>query len=299
MPNTDGNQQIRVIIITGLSGAGKSQAVNCLEDLGFYCVDNLPPALLEKFIELSMQSESSIRKVALVIDSRGGDFFNDLNHALQQLEPDSVPYSILFLEASDDVLVRRFKETRRPHPLSQGGSVLEAIKRERRMLEELRGEADLVIDTSMLNSRELRDILITTYNEGEKNFAVSMTSFGYKSGIPMDSDIVMDVRFLPNPFYDPEMKNMTGQDQAVIDFVLGAEVTQSFCAQFMEILNFLIPYYVAEGKSNLAIAIGCTGGQHRSVALADYFMRLLEEKGHTVLLRHRDVKNLKAVFPCA
>ncbi|MDO4540785.1 MAG: RNase adapter RapZ, partial [Syntrophomonadaceae bacterium] len=186
-----------------------------------------------------------------------------------------------------------FKESRRPHPLEQQGSLLDAIGRERRLLEELRGEANLVVDTSDLGPRELRDKLIGVYSDDEEGFTVSITSFGFKAGIPMDSDIVMDVRFLPNPFYHPEMKHLTGIDQPVIDFVMSSEAAQIFAKQFMDMLKLLIPYYVKEGKTNLAVAVGCTGGQHRSVVLANHLARMLGQQGHTVLLRHRDVARHK------
>ena len=250
-------EQLHILIITGLSGAGKTQVINCLEDMGYYCVDNLPPALLLKFVELSMQSEGRVNKVALVIDVRGGEFFSDLTQSLQELEEDRIPYEILFLEASDDVLIRRFKESRRRHPLSDRRQLTEAIQLERRMLEELRGKANLVIDTSGLSPRLLKDKLQSLYSEsGTSKFTVNIASFGYKWGIPLDSDIVMDVRFLTNPFYDPHMRMLTGQDRDVIEFVLDSPVTKSFTRRFLNLLKYLIPYYVQEGKTNLAVSIG-------------------------------------------
>ncbi|MDD2619123.1 MAG: RNase adapter RapZ [Syntrophomonadaceae bacterium] len=284
------DENLYILIITGLSGAGKTQTINCLEDLGYYCVDNLPPALLFKFLELGMQSEGKIKKVALVIDVRGGDFFPDLTQALLELQEDRIPYEILFLEASNDVLVRRFKESRRRHPLAGGSRLLEAIQQERKILEELRGRANLLIDTSNLSPRELKEKLESHYSESDSSgFTVNMVSFGYKLGIPMDSDIVMDVRFIANPFYDPVMKNMTGKDKEVIDFVLDSPITKSFVRRFMNLLKYLIPHYIDEGKTNLAVAIGCTGGQHRSVVLADYAGRQLERIGNNVIIRHRDL----------
>ncbi len=280
---------LRILIITGLSGAGKTQTVNCLEDIGYYCVDNLPPALLTKFVELGVQSEGKIDKVALVMDARGGDFFHDLSRSLGELEQESIQYEILFLEASDEVLVRRFKESRRKHPLSGRWRLLEAIQIEKTMLEELRGQANVVIDTSSTTSRELREKLISLYSEQAVNgFSINVVSFGYKMGIPLDSDLVIDVRFLPNPFYDPIMKTMTGLDQEVKDYVLDSAVTRSFNRRFMGLLKYLIPHYIKEGKTNLALSIGCTGGQHRSVVLAEYMAQQLVNMGYSVLVKHRD-----------
>lgn len=261
--------------------------------MGYYCVDNLPPTLLIKFIELSMQSEGKIIKVALVIDVRGGSFFRDLSRSLKELEDNDIGYQILFLEASTEVLVRRFKESRRRHPLP-GGSLLEAIDMERNMLEELRGRANIIIDTSNLSPKELKDKLTGYYSDNDNGgFTINIFSFGYKVGIPLDSDIMMDVRFLPNPFYDPVMRTMTGEDEPVIRYVMGFPVTKSFARRYLSLLKFLIPYYIEEGKTNLAIAVGCTGGQHRSVVLADYIGKQLEKMGYNVLVRHRDVARYK------
>ncbi len=283
-------RDIHILIITGLSGAGKSQAINCLEDMGYYCVDNLPPALLNKFVELSLQSEGKIEKVALVIDVRGGEFFNDLSQALQELKADHIPFEILFLEAANDVLVRRFKESRRRHPLADKRSLLEAIQLERDMLEELRGQANVVVDTSILDPRQLKEKLYNQFSQHETNpFTVNLVSFGYKAGIPMDSDLVIDVRFLTNPYYDPVMRTMTGVDRPVIDYVLESPVTKSFTRRFLNLLKFLIPHYIKEGKTNLTVAIGCTGGQHRSVVLGNYIGQQLKKLGYNVLVQHRDI----------
>lgn len=281
---------LHVLIITGLSGAGKTQTINCLEDLDYYCVDNMPPALLRKFIELSMQSEGKIDKVALVIDVRGGDFFHNLSQSLHELEETHLPYEILFLEASDEVLVRRFKESRRRHPLAPGGRLLDAIKMERNILEELRGRANIILDTSDTSPRQLKEKLTELYSERlTGSFSINVVSFGYKMGIPLDCDIMMDVRFLPNPFYDPVMTKQTGEDEEVIRYVLGSDITKTFCRRFLNLLKFLIPHYIQEGKTNLAISIGCTGGQHRSVVLADYVGRQLGRQGYDVIVRHRDI----------
>lgn len=281
---------LHILIITGLSGAGKSQAINCLEDMGYYCVDNLPPALLNKFVELSLQSEGKIDKVALVIDVRGGEFFHDLSQALHEMETNQVPFEILFLQASNDVLVRRFKESRRRHPLAVNRSLLEAIQLERDMLEELRGRAHVIIDTSALDPRQLKENLQNQFNLHQSNtLTVNVVSFGYKFGLPMDSDLVMDVRFLGNPYYDPVMREMTGADREVIAFVLDSPITKSFTRRFLNLLKFLIPHYIREGKTNLTVAIGCTGGQHRSVVLTDYIGFHLKKMGYNVLVRHRDM----------
>ena len=262
--------------------------------MGYYCVDNLPPSLLIKFIELSMQSEGRIEKVALVIDVRGGDFFRDLSQSLKDLEENQIGYEILFLEASDEVLVRRFKESRRRHPLSPGGRLLEAIDMERNMLEEFRGRANIIIDTSGLSPRELKEKLIGYYSESQNGeFTVNIVSFGYKVGIPLDCDIMMDVRFLPNPFYDPMMRTMTGEDEDVIRYVMDYPITKSFTRRYLNLLKFLIPYYIQEGKTNLALSVGCTGGQHRSVVLTDYIGKQLRKMGYNVMVRHRDVARYK------
>lgn len=287
-------ENIHVLIITGLSGAGKSQVINCMEDAGYYCVDNLPPTLMTKFIELSLQSEGKVNRVALVIDVRGGEFFHDLSKALDELHDEKISYEILFLEASDEVLVRRFKESRRRHPLGSAGRLLESIQKERHMLEELRGRANLVIDTSNLSPRELKDKLSNLYGDPENSmFSINVNSFGYKLGIPMDSDMVIDVRFLPNPFYDPVMRDMTGLDKEVRDYVLESPVTRSFTRRFLNLLRFLIPYYINEGKTNLEMSIGCTGGQHRSVVLAEYIARQLKKMGYNVNVRHRDIEKYR------
>lgn len=288
------SQGLYILIITGLSGAGKTQVINCLEDIGYYCVDNLPPTLISKFVELSIHSEGNIRKVALVIDVRGGDFFDDLSESLGELKEEGIRYEIIFLEASDEVLVRRFKESRRRHPLASGSSLIEALKAEREILEELRGKANLIINTSNLTPRELKEKLTSRFSEsGSEVFSINLLSFGYKMGMPLDADIVMDVRFLPNPFYDPLMQKMTGKDREVINFVLDSPVTKSFNRRFINLLKYLIPYYIEEGKTNLTVAIGCTGGQHRSVVLAEYTGRQLKKMGYNVIIRHRDVSKYK------
>ena len=283
-------QEIRIVIITGLSGAGKSQAVRCLEDLGYYCVDNLPPSLLPKFIELCLQSDGKIPRIALVIDIRGGRFFDSLFESLDSLNQQGIYYEILFLEAADEILVRRFKESRRRHPLSPLGRVLEGIAQERQRLEELRGRANKIIDTSNLSVHELKEQITELFGSrsASSQITLSVTSFGYKYGILMDADLVMDVRFLPNPYYVEGLRELTGTDERVKKFVLGHEVTRSFITQFIQLLKFLIPHYIAEGKTHLGIAIGCTGGRHRSVVIAIEIGEALGEMGYPVLVKHRD-----------
>ncbi|NSW84109.1 MAG: RNase adapter RapZ [Syntrophothermus sp.] len=290
-----GSKDLEVLIITGLSGAGKTQAVNCLEDLGYFCVDNLPPALVSKFTELSAQLEGNKMKVAFVIDVRGGQFFNDLFAVLDDLERQGIKHQILFLEASDEVLLRRFKESRRKHPLAPSGRLVEAIRLERKMLQELRGRANVIIDTSAMSVSKLKEELTRLFGSDDDKDVMTITvvSFGYKLGLPMDADLVMDVRFLPNPNYEPDLHYLTGEDDEVKKYVLGSETTRSFLRRFLNLLKFLLPFYVREGKTHLVLAVGCTGGQHRSVVLADYIGKQLRKLGYRVILKHRDVERYK------
>jgi len=293
MADTD-RRGFRLEIITGMSGAGKSQVIHALEDMGYYCVDNLPPMLIPKFAELIDQSGGRISQVALVIDIRGGEFFPVLFESLSQLRALDIRYEILFLEASDETLVRRFKETRRRHPLAPKGRVLDGIIAERIRLQELRGMADKLIDTSDLTNLQLKekiDQLFATEKEG--GLSITVMSFGYKYGIPLDADLMIDVRFLSNPFYIPELKPLTGNDKPVRDYVLQSPVAKTFLRRYLGLLNFIIPHYAAEGKSHLVIAIGCTGGQHRSVALANKIGRELAKKELQVAVSHRDVGRSK------
>jgi len=284
-----------VLIITGLSGAGKSQAANCLEDMGYFCVDNLPPALVLKFTEFMSQMESKKEKVAFVIDVRGGQFFNDLFAVLEDLKRQEIKYEILFLEASEDVLIRRYKESRRKHPLAPAGRVLEAIRLEKQMLEDLRGRADVIIDTSGLSVAKLKEELVKLFGEDTEGGMMTITvmSFGYKLGLPMDADLVMDVRFLPNPNYEPELHYLTGEEDAVKQYVLSFSATKSFVRRYFSLLKFLLPYYVQEGKTHLVVAVGCTGGQHRSVVLAEHLGKNLRKSGYRVITKHRDVERYK------
>ncbi|HHY95546.1 MAG TPA: RNase adapter RapZ [Firmicutes bacterium] len=277
-----------LVIITGLSGAGKSLAVRSLEDLGFFCVDNLPPALVPKFAELLQ--DGKLDRVALVIDIRGGEFFAQVLPALQHLETVSIPYQILFLEASDEVLVRRYKETRRRHPLAPQGGILEGIEEERRRLSELRGKAHVILDTSDLTPQKLREEVMQLFGGRRgRGLIVVLTTFGYKHGIPLDADLVFDVRFLPNPNYVESLRAYDGTDERVAEYVLKWPVTRKFLKRLEGLVRFLLPLYLAEGKTQLTIAVGCTGGRHRSVVVAEYLAGVVRQLGHTVLVEHRDV----------
>ncbi|MGM9525452.1 MAG: RNase adapter RapZ [Peptococcaceae bacterium] len=276
------------VIITGLSGAGKSNAIKVFEDMGYFCVDNLPAPLIPKFAELCLQSDGKVSKIALVIDIRGDLFLDDLNHNLDELHNMDIPYQILFLEASDDVLIQRFKETRRNHPLSPQGTISEGIRLERQKLSELRGRADKIIDTSRLKASELRSELRSQWAEFSDKLSISIITFGYKHGIPIDTDLLMDVRFIPNPFYIPELRPLTGRDPAVQEYVFRSAECQEFLQKFTDLLKFLLPNYIKEGKTHLTIGIGCTGGQHRSIALGIKIGQILEQEGYPVNVKHRD-----------
>jgi len=285
-------KDIRFVIVTGLSGAGKTQAIRGLEDLGFFCVDNLPPTLIPKFAELCAQSEGKVNKIALVVDIRGGGFFDSVYESLESLKDLGIKCEILYLEASDETLVRRFKESRRRHPLSDKGSTLEGIIKERARLEGLKGEAHKIIDTSNLTNKQLKEQITSVYGTtgDEQSLNITVMSFGYKHGTPLDSDLVFDVRFLPNPFYIDELRSLTGNDKQVQDYVLDSPVSRNFMDKFSDLMKFLIPHYIKEGKTSLTIAIGCTGGQHRSVTLANKLAELLDTQNYNINIRHRDVE---------
>lgn len=281
---------VEFLIVTGLSGAGKSLATHFLEDLGFFCVDNLPPALAPKFAEIVRESQGRIRRVALVMDIRGGAFFDSLDEALAALDVMGVRYQILFLDASDEVLVRRFEETRRKHPL--GGSILDGIRTERRRLQPLKERAHKIIDTSRLSARELKAELTDTFarTDGQRTLTVTVTTFGYKHGIPLDADLVFDVRFLPNPYYVESLRTLPGSSPAIREYVLRWDQTHEFQRRLHDLLAYLLPLYTAEGKTHLTIAIGCTGGKHRSVVIGEDLARYIRTLGYAVRLKHRDVR---------
>ena len=282
---------MRFVVVTGMSGGGKRTALKMLEDLGFYCVDNLPVSLIEKVVELIIRPGGEITKVALGLDVRADQPFNVAQKALEQLRENGYLYEILFMDASDAALLKRYKETRRMHPLSQGGRIEEGVDRERKILESIKKKADYVIDTSNLLTRELKEELdrIFVLNEYYNSLMVTILSFGFKNGIPADADLVFDVRFLPTPFYIEELKCKTGNDKEVQDYVMSFPESPEFLDKLVDMLNFLIPNYIREGKYQLVIGIGCTGGKHRSVTLANELYGQMKNHGsYGLKLYHRD-----------
>jgi UPF0042 nucleotide-binding protein len=282
---------IDFVVVTGMSGAGKSAASRCLEDLGFFCIDNLPVALIPKVAELCAQSEKRIERVALVVDAREGSFLDGLFDILEDLRRNGHLVRVVFLDSSDEVLVRRFSESRRPHPLAPGGSALAGIRAERERLAHLKNKADLVIDTSGFTVHEFRKLLATSFLDlpTSARTALSLVSFGYKFGVPVDADLMFDARCLPNPHFVEALRPLTGKAPAVVEFVLGFAQTLGFLERTLEFLKFTLPLYVQEGKAYLTIAMGCTGGRHRSVVLVEELARLLREAGHEVSVGHRDI----------
>ncbi|MBR1670960.1 MAG: RNase adapter RapZ [Butyrivibrio sp.] len=285
---------MRFIIVTGMSGGGKATAINMLEDAGFYCVDNLPVSLIGKFTELITMPDSEITKVVLGVDARAGQRFEEVASIIDSLRERGIPVEVLFMDASDEVLIKRYKETRRIHPMNNAGDRLEdGIEREREVLSDVKKKADYVIDTSNLLTRELKEELdkIFVRNEGYNSLMVQVLSFGFKYGIPHDADLVFDVRFLPNPYYIENLKHQTGNDAAVQDYVKSFPACAEFVDKLTDMLTFLIPGYVQEGKYQLVVAIGCTGGQHRSVTIANEVYKRLRDAGGKYGLKifHRDV----------
>ncbi|MFR7985857.1 MAG: RNase adapter RapZ [Clostridia bacterium] len=282
---------MNTVIVTGLSGAGKTQAMNCLEDLGYYCVDNMPPALIKSFVQLAAGESTPIEKAAFAVDVRGGELFADMEKALEDLEASGINYKILYLEASELVLIRRYSETRRQHPLARGESTLEGLKRETEMLKNLRARADYIIDTSNMKVarlwEEVKDLI--TSGESEKTFVLNVMSFGYKRGMPLGADMVFDMRFVPNPYYVKSLRSLTGNNKKVRDYVMKQEVARDFMDRTEKMLLDLIPYYMKEGKYSLNLAFGCTGGQHRSVSAANEMAERLRAKGKRVTVEHRDL----------
>lgn len=287
---------MEIIIVTGLSGAGKTQVIRELEDLNYFCIDNMPPQFVQKFGELCKQTNGNVSKLAFVIDIRGREFFDYIDNVLEWFENNSISYKILFLDCSDEILIRRFKETRRLHPLSYDGKILNGILKERKKLGFLRKKSNLIIDTSNLKVQELkkrvRDFICEEYIESD--FIVQIVSFGYKYGIPLECDLTFDVRFIENPFYVIELKKLTGLDKEVRDFVLRNYECKEFLLKLEDIIKFLLPNYRKEGKKHLTIGIGCTGGQHRSVAISEELYSILYNyKNYKVIVEHRDVsKNI-------
>lgn len=288
-----------LLIITGMSGAGKSQVIHALEDIGFFCVDNLPPALISKFVELCAHSSGRDKKnIALVVDSRVGEFFGEFTTVLKQLKDEQIPFELLFLEADTDALVRRYKETRRRHPIvTPSGLLTDSIKQEKISLESIRTQATAIIDTTRMNPGLLRKYIaeLYTHDPGTENMTINVVSFGFKHGLPLEADLVFDVRFLPNPFYINELKHQSGLEPAVAEYIDKFEVTHEFKKKFQELLDFLIPNYIKEGKSQLIIAIGCTGGMHRSVYIAEFTQQVCLKHNCRTQLIHRDIEKNKKV----
>ena len=286
---------MRFVIVTGMSGGGKRTAIKMLEDIGFYCVDNLPVPLIEKFIELVETPNAEIQKVALGLDVRTDQNFESTYKSLMQLRANGYHFEILFMDANEETLIKRYKESRRKHPLAMedGERLEEGIRRERKILQPIKEQSDYIFDSSKLLTRELKVEMdrIFLANEEFNSLMVSVMSFGFKHGIPQDADLVFDVRFLPNPFYLDELKYLTGNDKAVQDYVMQSPDAEAFLVKLMEMLEFLLPGYVKEGKHQLVIAIGCTGGQHRSVTLANELYQRMKNKGNYGLnINHRDIR---------
>lgn len=281
------------LIVTGLSGAGKSMAVNALEDIGFFCIDNIPAGLLPRILDFAQQGENQLSRVAVVMDVRGLRSVEETCKALDALDEKKMPYDILFLDANDNTIRRRYKETRRVHPMTitEGISITEAIAKEREILQPLRERAKYVIDTSMLSAAQNRERVCGLFlNKGECSMSLSVVSFGFKYGLPQEADIVFDVRCLPNPFYVPELKNLTGMDQAVVDYVMAAPESQELLRRIESFLEYALPLYVKEGKSQLMIAVGCTGGKHRSITFARKIGEYCQKLGYQPSVQHRDAK---------
>lgn len=285
-------EKMKVVIVTGLSGAGKTNAADWFEDQGYYCVDNMPPALIRNFIDLTVYSNKEINKAAFVVDVRGGEFFTDLSECLDYLEKsDSIDCKVLFIEASDETLIKRYNETRRTHPLTEGSTTREVIEKEKDKLAELRRRSDFIIDTTNMKvagfKLEMEKLFVAM--EQESSFSINVTSFGYKHGIPMETDLIFDMRFIPNPYYVPSLKKLTGNNKKVFQYVMKYDISQTFASQLRQMINTIVPCYVKEGKYHLNIAFGCTGGQHRSVAMANKMAQVFEEDGYRVTLQHRDL----------
>lgn len=281
---------MKFVIVTGLSGSGKSETMRALEDMGFYCVDNLPPALITKFAELCYQPNSSIDKVALGIDIRGRKFFEALHESLNYLEKENYEYEMVYLDCDDDVLLKRYKMTRRNHPLAKDMQIPEGIKMERRIMEPLKELSTCIIDTTNMKPKDLKEEIKKIYSSGEDNpnLTISVVSFGFKHGILADADLVFDVRFLPNPYYVEELRAKTGDDKEVRDYVMNSKISEEFYVKLLDMIHFLVPQYIEEGKQHLVIGVGCTGGRHRSVTITNLIAEDLSNKGYRVVKKHRD-----------
>jgi len=284
---------MRIVIVTGMSGAGKTTALKIFEDAGYYCVDNLPPSFMGQFAQFLIERDTGINKVALGIDIRGGEMFSDFSNGLNNLKHIGVEHQILFLEASNEVLLNRYKETRHLHPLAKNDLVSVGITKERVLLESAKRTATYIMDTSHLLPRQLKEKILHVFSDETliKRLMINITSFGFKYGIPDDSDLVFDVRFLPNPFYIPDLKPFSGMDTPVRDFVMNHDVTIRFTESLLSMLEFLIPHYISEGKNQLIVSIGCTGGRHRSVAISEEIFKALTKRDNSVMVFHRDIVN--------
>jgi len=284
-------KDLKLVIITGLSGAGKTLAMRVFEDHGYFCVDNLPPALIPTFMELCSHSLKKINKIALVIDIRGGGFFDKLFESLNEMADSGYDYEILFLEASDEVLIKRYKESRRRHPLALEGRIVEGIASERQIMSRLRDEADYIIDTSNKKPSELKEEITMRFIEQgrEERLLINLVSFGFKHGIPLDADLIFDVRFIPNPYYIDELRPCSGKDKEVKDFVMNWPESRQFLKKLLDMVQYLIPFYIREGKTQLVIAIGCTGGRHRSVVITNELAGMLKANRHRVTVDNRDI----------
>lgn len=283
-------KDFRLVIVTGMSGAGKTLACRSLEDLDYFCVDNLPPILIPKFVELCNHSSDHMQKFVLVVDTRSKDFFDTFNQVLDKIDEQKVPYTLLFMDASDEVIIRRYKETRRRHPMNSQVLVSDAIEMERNALAKIKARADYVIDTTRLKRGELKERIVSLFKTDDAgNMNITVLSFGFKFGVPLDADLMMDVRFLPNPFYDEHLRHKSGTVPEVAQYIEKFQVTKDFKLKLDNLIEFLVPQYIKEGKSQLVIAIGCTGGMHRSVYIANHLYKLLLHKGYAVNLEHRDL----------
>ncbi|MGN0155327.1 MAG: RNase adapter RapZ [Lachnospiraceae bacterium] len=283
---------MRFVIVTGMSGAGKSTTLKTLEDIGYFCVDNLPIQLIRRFAEIAYAKDNDINNVAIGVDIRSGVYLEQLSECLSELKAAKYNYEILFLDSNDDVLIKRYKETRRNHPLARNGRIEDGIKTERSRIAFLRKEADYIIDTTSLLTRELKAELDKIFIENAEynNFIISVVSFGFKYGIPRDADLVFDVRFLPNPYYDLKLRPLTGNDEAIQEFVMQFDEAKEFMNKIVDLLEFLIPNYIKEGKNGLVVGIGCTGGKHRSVTLANGIYKELQAFPYSVRIDHRDIE---------
>lgn len=286
----NGDEKPRFVIVTGMSGSGKTEACRCMEDLGYFCVDNLPPVFIPKFFELCAHAGGHVAKVVLVVDTRSRDFFDTFVHVLDDMDNHKQPYEMLFVEAADATIIRRYKETRRRHPLAPTSRITEGIMKERERLAPVRSKATYIIDTSELKKAKLREKIHRLFGSAQnERMSIDVLSFGFKFGMPLDADMVLDVRFLPNPFYIDSMRHKSGEVAEVAEYIGKWSVTQEFIKRLDSLIDFLVPQYIKEGKSQLVIAIGCTGGMHRSVFIARHLYGILKARGHQVKLEHRDL----------